>query len=176
MPKDVKDGVEVGDYIYSLKDLEDVSGTVSVARAMDLLMKCNRDGPHHGPKDSDSDEDDDMGESYSPKSSEKYNAEDGKKGDDSSLTTYCLANTISQTIKHVVGPTDGQVQYKCAAMNVEMEAYTADCNGGGAIAEFLQSAEAYHRNVFETYLTWKAKCVNLHNQEEQTEELSLLED
>merc|ERR1712230_299092 len=96
MPKQVEDGVEVGDYIYSLKDLEDVHGTVSVPHAMDMLMKCNKDGKgHHG---SAADQDD-MGESYSPDQTEEYNANSG--GADGNMASYCLVGTISQTIDNI---------------------------------------------------------------------------
>lgn len=169
MPKEVKDGVEVGDYIYSLKDQADISGTVSVPAAMDMLMRCNKDGKGHG-----SAQNDDMGESYSPDQTEQYNAASG--GADGNLASYCKTTTIQQTIDNIAAPAGaGGMEYKCATYGVEAEAYTADCNGGGALGEFLQAAEGYHRNVASTYLTWKSKCVGAAagggDDEEQGEEL-----
>jgi len=159
MPKEVEDGVEVGDYIYSLKDQEDISGSISVPAAMDMLMKCHKDGKGHG-----SAQDDDMGESYAPDETEQYNAASGN------LNSYCKTSTVQETIDNIAVPSGGGVEYKCATYGVEADAYTADCNGGGKIADFLQSAEAYHRNVASTYLTWKAKCAAAANGREEEEE------
>merc|ERR1711934_1142594 len=174
MPKQVADGVGVGEYIYYLKNLEDVSGTVSVAHAMDALMKCHKDGTgKHGHSDED-----DMGESYAPDETQSY-AEGAKESGGPSgvdLAQYCMPTSIQQTIDNIVGPSDGAVKYKCATMGIQSESYTADCNGGGKIESFLQSTEAYHRNVASTFFTWKTKCASLHNANEEFSTLTLLEE
>jgi len=164
MPKEVKDGVEVGDYIYSLKDHEDISGTVSVPQAMDMLMKCHKDGKGHG----SAQDDNDMGESYNPDQTEEYTGAAGGGG--GNMAKYCQASTISETIDNIAVPSDGGTEYKCATYGVEAEAYTADCKGGGKAAQFLAAAETYHRSVASTFLTWKAKCAVATNGREEKEE------
>jgi len=153
MPKkDTSDGVEVGEYIYALKDIQDVTGSVNVGQAMDLLMKCNRDHHGHGAKQTD-----ELGDSYEPTDSESYNAGANGGGE------QCMLKGIQGTIENIVGPPSDGCTFNCETKGVEFESYTAECEGSGNTQCFLSGTETYHRSVAASYLAWKTNCAAAHS-------------
>jgi len=174
MAKDTKDAVGVGDYIYALKDLQDVTGTVSVGHAMDLLMKCDRDtgaGKHHHARKSDEDDDDDeLGMSYDPAESQNFNtaakssdaAADGNGPD-------CDISSVKSSIDNILVSSADGCQCHCGTEEVDFAAYSSECTGSGKMDCFLQSTETYYRSVAGAFLSWKRNCVSVHGEQMLTQ-------
>merc|ERR1711934_1092418 len=136
---------------------------MGVAHAMDLLMKCNRDGGK-----GHENEGDELGASYSPSDSENYNV--GKKmsenahGGDGAPPEDCTTKSIQNTIDNIIGPPTDQCKFHCSVDGLEYEAFTSDCNGSGQVDCFLTGTETYHRSVSASFLSWKAKCAAFHGE------------
>lgn len=148
------DAVEVGGYIYAMKDLQDVQGTVNIGQAIDLLMKCNKDTPTKGQSD-------ELGDSYSPSDSESYNA--GAEGAGPGGKEDCMLKGVQNTIENIVGPSSEGCTFACETKGIEFESYTAECDGGGNTQCFLSGTEVYHRSVAASYLSWKTNCATYHS-------------
>merc|ERR1712072_415541 len=155
VPKTIEGGVSVGSYVYSLRDLTDVTGTVSVSKAMDLLQKCDKDKQH--------DSDDELGASYDPTNTQEFNAEGGA----------CEVKTIARTLSGIVpDQTDNQCQFTCEANGVNSEAFTAECSGSGNAQCFLTKTEIYQREVSSQFLGWKARCIGKSSGDTRAKETS----
>jgi len=171
MPKEVHDGVGVGEFIYSLKDLQDVTGSVSVGAAMDLLMKCNRDGDdgHSGNGKSKSKEEQELGMSYSPNDSANFNMAQktseaaGSNDGAGNPPSDCMTNTIENTLENILVPATDKCKSHCSTSGIDYEAFTSECTGGGDTACFLQASETYYRSVSGSFLSWKRQCASYHN-------------
>jgi len=166
VPKDAKDGVEVGDYIYTLKDLQDVRGTVSVGQAMDLLMKCNRESSGHGEhtKPKQSEEEDELGMSYSPSETENFNvAAKQAEAKDGNPPADCSTQTVENTIENIMSSSATGCQFHCQTSGIDYQSFTSECTGSGQVDCFLTGTEAYYRAVSGSFLSWKTQCVSYHN-------------
>lgn len=165
IPKDAKDGVEVGDYIYSLKDLQDMQGTVNVGQAMDLLMKCNRNGASGRGRDED-----ELGESYSPAESQNYNVAKktneapGSNDGEGNPPKDCMTSSIENTIENIMPPKTEGCDVHCSTGGIEYEAYTSECSGSGKVQCFVTTTETYHRSIASSFLSWKVKCAKYHGE------------
>lgn len=166
LEKNNKDSVEVGEYIYALKDLQDVHGTVKVGAAMDLLMKCNRDDHGKGTKRPKGE----MGESYSPLETQNFqvaaNAAEGSNDGSGQRPSDCMTNSIETTIENTVSPAVNDCQVQCSTSGIDYDSYTSECNGSGKLDCFLQASEVYYRSVAGTFLSWKRQCVKYHGDHE----------
>merc|ERR1712159_167885 len=117
VPKAKKGGISVGSYIYALRDLTDVAGTVSVSKAMDLMMKCHKD--KH--QDSEQEEVDELlGETYNPKNAENYKATGGK----------CSVKSVQNELNALPAgdKSDARCQVTCETSSVDKDNYTAECS------------------------------------------------
>merc|ERR1711968_198846 len=151
VPKAQKGGFSVGSYMYALRDMTHVDGTVSVAKAMDLMMKCHKDGKG---KDTNADEVDELlGETYNPKKSQAY-------GDDKGS---CSVKSITTSLSSIApDKSDTRVQFSCETNSVDANNYVAECSGSGNAQAFLTKTEAFQRAVATTFLTWKTRCIAQH--------------
>merc|ERR1711871_66946 len=151
VPKAQKGGFSVGSYMYALRDMTHVDGTVSVAKAMDLMMKCHKDGKG---KDTNADEVDELlGETYNPKKSQAY-------GDDKGS---CSVKSITTSLSSIApDKSDTRVQFSCETNSVDANNYVAECSGAGNAQAFLTKTEAFQRAVATTFLTWKTRCIAQH--------------
>merc|ERR1711871_424698 len=151
VPKAQKGGFSVGSYMYALRDMTHVDGTVSVAKAMDLMMKCHKDGKG---KDTNADEVDELlGETYNPKQSQAY-------GDDKGS---CSVKSITTSLSSIApDKSDTRVQFSCETNSVDANNYVAECSGAGNAQAFLTKTEAFQRAVATTFLTWKTRCIAQH--------------
>merc|ERR1711968_2960 len=151
VPKAQKGGFSVGSYMYALRDMTHVDGTVSVAKAMDLMMKCHKDGKG---KDTNADEVDELlGETYNPKKSQAY-------GDDKGS---CSVKSITTSLSSIApDKSDTRVQFSCETNSVDANNYVAECSGSGNAQAFLTKTEAFQRAVATTFLTWKIRCIAQH--------------
>jgi len=146
--KTVKGGVSVGSFIYALKDLTDIDGSVNVGKAMDLLQKCDQDKKK--PHDQDEDEDDELGDSYDPTQS----ARSGGGG-------KCSVKQIIQTLEAVIpDKTNDMCHLSCEVSGVDDNAYTGECSGSGDGSCFITGAESYQRELASNFMTWKATCAD----------------
>jgi len=144
VPKAQKGGFSVGSYVYGLRDITNVDGSVSVAKAMDLMMKC------HKGKDSDADEVDELlGDSYDPTMAKKFS----QKGGD------CSVKSITSSLAAIVPKQDARCAFSCETNSVDNDNYTAECSGSGNAQCFLTNTEQFQRSVASTFLTWKTKCI-----------------
>jgi len=152
VPALVKDGISVGEYVYTLKSMQDQDGTVNVGEAIDKLVKCNRDGK---PKDSRS-----LGDSlemgYNPTDSKEFNT--AAKGAPKSCQTAALSTSIKAI---AVRPGKG-CEAKCTAGSLSYTSYSAECQGSGKKGCFISAQEHYHRQVVAAYYGWKAQCAKFH--------------
>jgi len=162
--KSVSDGVEVGDYIYSLKDFQDVTGAVNVGTAMDLLMKCNRDSNDGRGKHSE-----ELGMSYDPSEAQTYNVAANKAEAEGSNEGAgnppgdCMTKGVEDTIENIMRPATDNCQVHCSTEGIDYNSFTSHCDGSGKVDCFLQAAETYYRSVSGTYLSWKRQCVDYHS-------------
>lgn len=152
VPSLVNDGIAVGEYIYTLKSMQDQDGNVNVGEAIDKLVKCNRDGK---PKDGKS-LGDSLEISYNPTDSKDFNA--AAKGAPKSCHTKALSDSLKAI---VVRPGKG-CEAKCNAGSLSYTSYTAECQGSGKTECFVSVQEHYHRQVVATYYGWKAQCAKYH--------------
>merc|ERR1711871_1427606 len=151
VPKAQKGGFSVGSYMYALRDMTHVDGTVSVAKAMDLMMKCHKDGKG---KDTNADEVDELlGETYNPKQSQAYGDDKGR----------CSVKSITTSLSSIApDKSDTRVQFSCETNSVDANNYVAECSGAGNAQAFLTKTEAFQRAVATTFLTWKTRCIAQH--------------
>jgi len=148
VPKSTKGGVGVGSYMYALKDFTDVAGTVSVSKAMDMMMKCDHDTKPR-PKKSRDEFGDELGDAYDPSKSAGFASSDND----------CAVKTIVRTVESIVpDSSDHACQFSCETSNVDVNAFTSECSGSGNGLCFLNKAEIYQQEVAATFLTWKTKC------------------
>jgi len=163
LKKTVSDSVEVGDYIYSLKDFQDVTGAVNVGTAMDVLMKCNRDG--NGSRGHGSEE---LGMSYSPSDTQNYDVAakqaeaPGSNEGAGNPPPDCMTKTIQDSLEHVRAPATDACHVHCSTQGIDYNSFTSNCDGNGKVDCFLQAAETYYRSVSGTYLSWKRQCADYH--------------
>jgi hypothetical protein len=142
MPPPMEEGVEVGSFMFALKAHQDENGSVNVGDAIDLLMKCNKDG------------DDDLGASK---------MELGKEEFFSKLPPKCRASAVAASLKAIQAQPSPKTSIKCQAGDkVEYNSYTAACNGAGQVKAFIAASEQFHRQVIATFYSWKAECAKFH--------------
>jgi len=139
----VHGGISVGEYVYSLQALQDEAGNVDAAKAVDVLLQCNKDGKKG---------DDELGEMYQPKDSKAYRK--GAKG----VPAKCKTNAAKNALKAITARHGKGCEAKCTAGGVSPSTYTAECSGSGTKGCFVAASEQYHRQVMSTYYGWKAEC------------------
>jgi len=151
----VKGGIAIGEYVYALKSHQDEDGNVNAGKAIDLLLKCNRDGKPKGGKGKSEEY---LGESdeYEPKNSKNFNAAD--KGAPKSCQTAALKTSMTAIVAR---PGKG-CEAKCQFGTPSYSQYSAECSGSGKKGCFIAAQEAYHRQVIATYYGWKAQCARYH--------------
>jgi len=147
MPTSMEEGVEVGDYVYSLKKLQDVSGNVNVGNAIEMLLRCNKDGK--------GDNELDLGQAkggYSVSNSQKYNGAAG-------MPETCKLGALKKSFSAILARPEKGCELKCTAGKASVASYTAECTGSGKTECFIAASEQYHRQVISTYHGWKTDCV-----------------
>merc|ERR1711939_767131 len=154
----VKNGIAIGEYIYALKSQQDEDGNVNAGEAIDMLLKCNRDGKPKGAKGGKGKGEEFLGESdeYSPQNSKEFNA--SAKGAPKSCGTAALKKSMTAITAR---PGKG-CEAKCKFGQPSFTQYTAECSGSGKKGCFIAAQEAYHRQVIATYYGWKAQCARYH--------------
>merc|ERR1711939_341121 len=154
----VKNGIAIGEYIYALKSQQDEEGNVNAGEAIDMLLKCNRDGKPKGAKGGKGKGEEFLGESdeYSPQNSKEFNA--SAKGAPKSCGTAALKKSMTAITAR---PGKG-CEAKCKFGQPSFTQYTAECSGSGKKGCFIAAQEAYHRQVIATYYGWKAQCARYH--------------
>jgi len=168
LAKHQRDSVEVGEYIYALKDIQDTSGTVRVGDAMDMLMRCNRDGGDGGKGGKEAHSE--LGMSYSPADTENFQvasqtaeSEGNSASEDAGhRPSDCMTAGVERTIENIVGPASDGCQVHCSTSGVDYESYTSECTGSGKLECFLQASEVYYRSVSGSFLSWKRECAAYH--------------
>lgn len=147
LPSLVKGGIEIGEYVYALKALRDESGNVNAGEAMDLLMRCNRDGKGKGEKLGDSAQ-------YNVKRTADFN----RKG----APPKCQSKALSSSVAAIAPSKQKGCSIKCTAGSMGYAKYTAECHGSGTKSCFLGASEQYHRQVMASYFSWKVQCARYH--------------
>jgi len=147
LPSLVKGGIEIGEYVYALKGLRDANGNVNAGEAIDLLMRCNRDG---------------KGKSEELGQSAQYNVRNTGKFNDKGAPPKCHSKALSSSVAAIAATKQKGCSIKCTAGSMGYAKYTAECHGSGVKSCFLSASEQYHRQVMASYFSWKVQCAQYH--------------